>query len=98
MSREGFWILKERAVPCVRVHEQDRVGQIFGQPVRVAYRNHLVMETLYDQRGMRYAFQVGEALAREALPLAKGRYLRLGNVRPGWRVLVVRSLQESRDK
>src|SRR5262249_47313824 len=74
------------------------IRQVLGQPVRVAHRNHLVMEALHNQGWVMYAFQVDEALAGVALPLAKSGYLRLGNVRPGGRVAVVLSLHQSRDE
>ena len=60
MSREGLRILEQRAVGRVWVHQQGCVRQVLGQTVRVAHRNHLVMEALHDQRGMTEAFQVGE--------------------------------------
>src|SRR6267378_1058090 len=56
------------------------------------------MEALYHQRGMTNALQVGKALARIALPLAKRGQLCAGNVRPGGRLAVVLSLHQSRDE
>src|SRR6267378_6657402 len=56
------------------------------------------MEALYHQRGMTNALQVGKALARVALPLAKRGQLCAGNVRPGGRLAVVLSLHQSRDE
>ena len=93
MSREGLRILEKRAVSGVRVREQRGIRQVFGQPVRVAHRNHLVMEALHDQRGMAEAFQVGEPLTAEMLPLAKRGCLRLGYVRAGGRFTVVLSAE-----
>src|SRR6266550_1636691 len=85
-------------MPRVRVHEETRVREVLGQPVRVAHRNHLVPEALYNQRGMTNALQVGKALARVALPLAKRCQLCAGNVRPGGRLAVFLSLHQSRDE
>ena len=82
MSREGLRILEKRAVGRIRVHQQGGVRQVLGQPVRVAHRNHLVVEALHDQCGVTQASQVREALAGEALPLAERGNLRLATFGP----------------
>src|SRR5258708_4171440 len=56
------------------------------------------MEALHDQRGMTDALQVGKALARIALPLAKRGQLCAGNVRPGGRLAPFLALHQSRDE
>src|SRR5258708_31715035 len=47
---------------------------------------------------MTNALQVGKALTRVALPLAKRGQLCAGNVRPGGRLAVFLSLHQSRDE
>src|SRR5262245_43138527 len=98
MLCERFRVLEQRAVPSVRVDKQRRVRQVLGQPVRVAHRNHLVAKALHNERRMPYALQVGETLAREALPLAKRSDLCPGDVRSGRWVAVRLSMHESRDE
>src|SRR5258705_690432 len=56
------------------------------------------MEALHNQGGMTNALQVGKALARVALPLAKRGQLCAGNVRPGGRLAVFLALHQSRDE
>src|SRR6266576_1584095 len=85
-------------MPRVWVHEETRVRYVLGQPVRVPHRNHLVLEALHNQRGMTNALQVGKALARQPLPLAKRGQLCACNVRPGGRLAVFSSLHQSRDE
>src|SRR5260221_11390460 len=47
---------------------------------------------------MTNALQVGKALARVALPLAKRGQLCAGNVRPGGRLAIFLALHQSRDE
>ena len=68
MSRERLRILEQRAVPRVRVREQDGVRQVLAQSVRVGDGNHLVVDTVHDERGMTDGPELSESLAFERLP------------------------------
>src|SRR5206468_6012288 len=74
VSREGLRILKQRAVPRVGVRQQDGVRQVLAQSVGVGNRNHLVVDTVHDERGMPDGPQFSESLAVKLLPLAECRH------------------------
>ena len=81
MSREGLRVLEQRAVSGVGVRQQDRVRQVLGEPVGVRDGDHLVADTVHDQRRVTDGPQVGEPLALELFPLTEGRDLSASDLR-----------------
>lgn len=88
MSRKGIVELKQRAVPGVRVGEQDCVRQVLDQPVGVRDGNHCVMNAVHDEHWLANGREVRETLASELLPIPKGHDLSLGDFRPGDRFAI----------
>ena len=98
MSREGLRILEQRAVPRVGVREQDGVRQVLAQSVGVGNGNHLVVDTVHDERGMPDGPEFGESLALEPFPLAECRYLSARDLRTRDWIEVVFALRDPSDE
>src|SRR5262249_50797203 len=75
LTREGLMELKQRTVSRIRIREQDRVREVFAERVGVRDRDHLVMNTVHDERWLTDRAQICEALARDPCPVAKSRNL-----------------------
>ena len=67
--------LKQRSVSGIGVGQQDGVGEMFAQHVRIADRNHIVEDAIDDQTGLHDFAELGKALARVCFPGTKGRDL-----------------------
>ncbi len=98
MSREGLRVLEQRAVSRVGVRQQDRVRKVLGEPVGVGDGDHLVADTVHDQRGVTDAPELGEPLTLELFPLAKGRELSARDLRARDGIEVVLTLREPPDE
>jgi hypothetical protein len=98
VSREGLRILEERAVPSIGVREQDGVRQVLAQSVGVGHGNHLVVDTVHDERWMTDGPQVSESLAFERFPLTECRDLRARDLRTRDWIAVFFALREPPDE
>src|SRR5262249_45195173 len=78
LTRERLVILEERAVAGIGIHQKRRVREVLREPIGVAHRNHVVVYTVNHESWLTNTFQIGEARARELLPVTKGVDLRRG--------------------
>ena len=74
VSRERLRVLEQRAMSRVGVRQKDRVRQVLAEPVGVRDGDHLVADTVHDQRRVTDGPELGEPLALELFPLAEGSY------------------------
>ena len=77
VASEGFMKLKKRTVSGIWIRQEDGIGQILTEPIRIANGNHFVVDTVDYKRGLANAFQYREALSRNPVPLAERGHLRL---------------------
>ena len=81
LPRERVVILEQRSVSGVRVRQQDSIGQVLYEALRVDDRDHLVMHTVDDKRGVLDRAEFREALPGDALPITERRHLCIGDCR-----------------
>lgn len=81
-------------MPGVGIDQEDSVRQILDQPERVRNGNHVVMDAVDDERRVMDALEVGEALARKPLPVAKCSQLRRGYLRSRRRIEILPALRQ----
>ena len=67
--------LKERTVSGIWIRQEDGIGQILTEPIRIANGNHFVVNTIDYKRGLANTFQYREALPRNLIPLAERGHL-----------------------
>src|SRR5262245_53567341 len=79
-------MLKQRSMARVRIREQDGVGKVLDQSVRVRDRDHVVVTAIYDKGRLLDTPQVGEPRPTRLLPLTERRDLCRGDVRSRRRV------------
>src|SRR5262245_16767149 len=65
---ERFMKLEQRTVARIRVHEKHGVRKVLDQTIRVRDRNHLVVNTVDDKRGLMNTLETGEPGSRGLLP------------------------------
>ena len=64
MSSKRLVELEKRTMRGIRIGQQDRVRQVRTERVGIRDRNHLVMDSIYDERGLRDFLQSAEPLSR----------------------------------
>jgi hypothetical protein len=98
MPCKGLVELKEGAVARVRISQKDGIRQVFAQPIGVPNRNHLIVDSIYDEGRCRDTFQIGEAVTLELLPVPERHQLCFRNLVSGRRLQVLLALRQPRDK
>src|SRR6202022_580537 len=68
LPHEGGGELKQRAMPGGGIGQQDRVGQVLGQQVRVPDRNHRVSDPTHHEARLGGPAPVAEPLAPDPPP------------------------------
>ena len=85
MPCKGLVELKERTVARVRISQKDGIRQVLAQPIGVPNRNHLIVDSIYDEGRRQDAFQIGEAICAHLI----GVVLSSGLIFSGCIVVVV---------
>src|SRR5580704_6653502 len=98
LARERFVALEQRAVTGIGIGEEHGVWQTRAQPVRIANRDHLVVDSVYDQHGLSDILQISETLAAESIPFAERCHLSLGDFRARSRLAILLALNEPFDE
>src|ERR1051326_5294177 len=81
-------------MPRIGVDQEPGVRKVLDQAIGIRDRNHLVMHPVHHEPWMVNGPQLGESLARETLPLAKGGDLVCGRLGTrGW-IAILHSLRE----